>query len=426
MSAKHGPLQGVKVVSCSTAQAGTVPWMLMADLGADVIKIEAIQYPDWWRGVDKRPAYVLEQQYEKTIRYCIMNRNKRGITLDLTRPQGLALAKRLLADADLVVDNYSVEVLPKMGLGYDVLSKLNPKLVMMSMSAFGAGSVYRDCRAYGSTLEQGSGVPSVVGDPLGPPVMSHTAFGDAVGGLNGCAAVLTALIHAKLTGKGQFIDLAQIECMMPFAAPWIIAQSIDGKEPVKYGNRHPDFVPHGCFPCAGSDNWIVVALSSDAMWPKLANLLGRDDWAGDPKLKTSAGRREMESEIEAAISAWTAARDSEMAMAALQAAGVASGVARLPIELLQDPQLQARGFIQQVDRAFIGKHPQPSMPFRETDKPFAVRSAPPTLGEHNREILGGLLGLSDAEIGQLTRDGIIGTEMLMEEQLVKEKMRVAG
>src|SRR3954468_21034195 len=129
---------------------------------------------------------------------------------------------------------------------------------MMSMSAFGAGSANRDCRAYGSTLEQGSGLPSVVGDPDGPPAMSHTAFGDAVGGLDGWAAVLTALSHARLTGKGQFIDLAQIECMMPFAAPWIIAQSIDGKAPVKYGSRHPDFVPHGCFPCAGADNWIVV------------------------------------------------------------------------------------------------------------------------------------------------------------------------
>jgi crotonobetainyl-CoA:carnitine CoA-transferase CaiB-like acyl-CoA transferase len=368
--------------------------------------------------------------YEKSVRYCIMNRNKRGITLDLTRPQGLALAKRLLADADLVVDNYSVEVLPKMGLGYDVLSKLNPKLVMMSMSAFGAGSSHRDCRAYGSTLEQGSGLPSVVGDPDGPPVMSHTAFGDAVGGLNGCAAVLTALIHARLTGKGQFIDLAQIECMMPFAAPWITAHSIDGKQPVKYGNRHPDFVPHGCFRCSGQDtgqdNWIMVAVSSDAMWPKLATLLGRADWVSDAKLKTAAGRRAIESEIEAAIVAWTVARDPEAAMTELQAAGIAAGVARLPIELLQDPQLHARGFIQYVDRAFIGKHPQPSMPFRESNEPFAIRSAPPTLGEHNREILGGLLGLSEAEIIKLTRDGIIGTEMLMEEQLVKEKKRAAG
>ena len=420
------PLEGLRVVDFSMGWAGPVCTRTLADLGADVIKIEAIQYPDWWRGVDKRPAYVLEQQYEKTIRYCIMNRNKRGITLDLTRPQGLALAKRLLADADLVVDNYSVEVLPKMGLGYEVLSKLNPKLVMMSMSAFGAGSVYRDCRAYGSTLEQGSGLPSVVGDPGGPPVMSHTAFGDAVGGLNGCAAVLTALIHAKLTGKGQFIDLAQIECMMPFAAPWITAHSIDGKEPVKYGNRHPDFVPHGCFPCAGTDNWLMVAVSSDAMWPKLATLLGKADWVSDVKLKAAASRREIESEIEAAISAWTAARDPEAAMKELQAAGIAAGVARLPIELLQDPQLHARGFIQYVDRAFIGKHPQPSMPFRESSEPFAIRSAPPTLGEHNNEILGGVLGLSEAEIAQLARDGIIGTEMLMDEELVKEKKRAAG
>jgi crotonobetainyl-CoA:carnitine CoA-transferase CaiB-like acyl-CoA transferase len=214
--------------------------------------------------------------------------------------------------------------------------------------------------------------------------------------------------------------------MMPFAAPWIIAHSIDGKAPVKYGNRHPDFVPHGCFPCAGTDNWIVVAVSSDAMWPKLAMLLGRADWASDPKLETAFGRRAIESEIEAAVAVWTAARDPEAAMNALQAAGVAAGVARLPIELLNDPQLQARGFIQQVDRPFIGPHPQPSMPFRETGRPFPIRSAPPTLGEHNREILCGRLGLSDAEIDQLTRDGIIGTEMLMEEQLMKEKKRAAG
>jgi len=420
------PLDGIRVIDFSMGWAGPICTRTLADLGADVIKIEAIQYPDWWRGVDRRPAYVLEQMYEKSVRYCIMNRNKRGITLDLTQPQGLDLAIRLLADADLVVDNYSVEVLSKLGLGYEVLSKINPKLVMMSMSAFGAGSLHRDCRAYGSTLEQGSGLPSVVGDAGGPPVMSHTAFGDAVGGLNGCAAVLTALIHARLTGEGQFIDLAQIECMMPFAAPWIVAHSIDGAAPEKYGNRHPNFVPHGCFPCAGGDNWIVVAVSSDAMWPKLAGLLGRADWAADEALRTAAGRRRIESEIEAVVADWTSTRDPEQAMKALQGAGIASGVARLPIDLLQDPHLHARGFIQNVDRAFIGRHPQPSMPFRETAEPYAIRSAPPTLGEHNREILGGLLGLSSAEIDQLARDGVIGTEMLMEEQLVKEKKRAAG
>jgi crotonobetainyl-CoA:carnitine CoA-transferase CaiB-like acyl-CoA transferase len=426
VAANNFPLAGIRVIDFSMGWAGPVCTRTLADLGADVIKIEAIQYPDWWRGVDRRPAYVLDKQYEKTVRYCIMNRNKRGITLDLTRPQGLNLAQRLVADADLVVDNYSVDVLPKLGLGYAIVSKLNPKLVMMSMSAFGAGSAQRDCRAYGSTLEQGSGLPSVVGDPKGPPVMSHTAFGDAVGGLNGCAAVLTALINARLTGKGQFIDLAQIECMMPFAAPWIVAHSIDGKAPQRYGNRHPNFVPHGCFRCAGEDNWIVVAVSDDVMWPSLARLLGRADWAHDAALKTAAGRRKIESEIEAAITTWTSTCGAEEAMNTLQAAGVAAGVARLPIDLLNDPHLTARGFIQEIDRAFIGKHPQPSLPFRDGDRPLAIRSAPPTLGEHNSEILKDILGLSDAEIEQLARDGIIGTEMLMEEELVKEKKRAAG
>ncbi|MES8976833.1 CoA transferase, partial [Cutibacterium acnes] len=167
--------------------------------------------------------------------------------------------------------------------------------------------------------------------------------------------------HARLTGQGQFIDLAQIECMMPFAAPWIVAHSIDGKPPAKHGNRHPDFVPHGCFRCAGDDNWIMVAVSDDAMWPKLARLLGRADWARDETLRTAAGRRAIEAEIEAAITAWTSTRDADAAMGVLQSAGVASGVARLPIDLLKDPQLHARGFIQDVDRAFIGRHPQPSM-----------------------------------------------------------------
>jgi crotonobetainyl-CoA:carnitine CoA-transferase CaiB-like acyl-CoA transferase len=415
------PLEGVRVVDFSMGWAGPICTRTLADLGADVIKIEAIQYPDWWRGVDRRPAYVLEKMYEKQVRYCIMNRNKRAVTLDLTRPKGLDLAKRLLAGADVAVDNYSVEVLPKLGLGYDVLRKLNPRLVMMSMSAFGADSAHRDCRAYGSTLEQGSGLPSVVGDAGGPPVMTHTAFGDAVGGLNGCAAVLTALIHAKFTGEGQFIDLAQIECMMPFASPWIIAHSMDGKEPQRYGNRHPDFVPHGCFRCAGADNWIVIAMSGDAMWPKLSALIGRPDWGADPALATAAGRRRIEDEIEAAIEAWTATLEADEAMALLQRVGVAAGVARLPADLLSDPQLSARGFLQDVDRPFIGRHPQPTMPFREGAVPFAIRRAPPTLGEHNREILGGMLGLSDREIEELARERIIGTEMLTEDELAMEK-----
>lgn len=415
------PLHGVRVIDFSMGWAGPLCTRTLADLGADVIKIEAIQYPDWFRGDDRRPAYVDDQMYEKRLRFSMLNRNKRGITLDLKRTEGRDLAKRLMAAADVVVDNYSVDVLPKLGLGYDVLRKLNPRLVMMSMSAFGADTVYRDCRAYGSTLEQGSGLPGVIGNPGGPPVMSHTAFGDPVGGLNGCAAVLVALLYARSTGQGQFIDLAQIECMMPFVAPWITVHSICGTPPIRYGNRHPQFVPHGCFRCADEDSWIVVAAADADMWQRLALLIGRPDWAENASLRSAEARRGIEDVIETEIAAWALTREADEAMCELQAGRVAAGVARLPIDLLEDRHLRSRAFLQVVERAFIGLHPQPSMPIREGARPYAVRTAAPTLGQHNREILSGLLGLSDGEIEHLVREGIIGTKMLCEEELAKAK-----
>ncbi|WP_439366167.1 CaiB/BaiF CoA transferase family protein [Bradyrhizobium sp. DASA03005] len=414
------PLLGTRVIDFSMGWAGPLCTRTLADLGADVIKIEAIQYPDWWRGVDRRPDYVNRQMYEKTLRFCMMNRNKRGITLDLTRPEDLILAKRLIADADIVVDNYSVDVLPKLGLGYDVLRMLNPRLVVMGMSAFGKNSAFRDCRAYGSTLEQGSGLPSVVGSAYGPPVMSHVAFGDAIGGLNGCAAVLVALIHARETGQGQFIDLAQIECMLPLAAPWIIIQSLCGTS-TRYGNRHPQFVPHGCYRCAGEDNWIAVAATDAGMWQRLASVIGRADWAADPSLKVADRRRSMEDTIDRAIEAWTRIRDADQAMFQLQAASIAAGVVRLPIDLLKDPQLRSRSFFQDVERAFIGRHPQSSIPIREGARPHSIRRAAPVLGEHNTEILTGLLGLCEAEIADLKRKGIIGTKMLSEMELSQRR-----
>lgn len=415
------PLHGIRVIDFTMGWAGPLCTRTLADLGADVIKIEAVQYPDWWRGVDRRPAYVDDQAYEKTLRFCMINRNKRGITLDLTRRQGRTLAKRLISRSDIVVDNYSADVLPKLGLSYDVLRTLNPQLVMMSMSAFGTNSVHRSCRAYGSTLEQGSGLPSVIGKPDGPPLMSHVAFGDAIGGLNGCAAVLVALMHARKTGQGQFIDLSQIECMMPFAAPWITVHSIDGTPPVRYGNRHPQFVPHGCFRCAGEDDWIVVTATEEGMWQRLATVIGRPDWATDTSLRSPEARRGIEDLIERTVEAWTLSRDADQAMSELQAARVAAGVARLPIDLLNDPHVKSRAFLQEVERAFIGPHPQPSIPIREGARPYAVRTPAPTLGQHNKEILSGLLELSDTEIGHLAKEGIIGTQMLSDAELARSK-----
>ena len=405
---KSRPLEGLRIVDLSMGWAGPICTRNLADLGADVIKIEACGYPDWWRGVDNRLDTVTQRLYEKSSRFNIMNRGKRAITLDLTVPDGVALAKALVKEADAVIENYSAEVLRKFGLDYAKLIKVNPSLVMVSMAAFGASGPWRETRAYGSTLEQGSGLPSVGGRAQDPPMMNHLAYGDAVGGLNACSAMLVALLHRRETGEGQFIDLSQVQCMLPFTAAWAIEQSANGHVAPRAGNRHPLIVPHGVFPSAGTDKWVSIAVTDDAMWPALARLIGLDD----PALANASGRRANEDRIEAAIAAWTAKRSPDEAMEIMQAAGVAAGAVRHPMELLDDAHLKARGFWQWIERAYVGRHPQPSPPYRDEASPIAVRTPAATLGQYNEEVLGGLLGLSKSELERLARDSVIGSEAL--------------
>lgn len=404
------PLAGLRILDLSMGWAGPLCTRQLADLGAEVIKVEACQYPDWWRGVDPRPAFFAERRYEKDVRFGILNRNKAGITLDLTTAEGKALLKRLVREADAVVENYAREVLPKLGLDYAALSAGRPGLVMLSMPAFGLEGPWRDARAYGSTLEHASGLPTVSGAPDWPPTTNQLAYGDPIGGLNAAAALLVALLHRRRTGEGQQIDLSQVECLFPLAAPWIIATSATGTPGPRLGNRHPTQVPHGAFPCAG-EGWLVAAAQDDAAWPALARVIGRPDLAAEPALATAQGRRAREAELEAALAAWTRGREAEAAMRALQAAGVAAGALLWPSALKRDPHLAARGFWQVAERAHLGPHAQPSAPFREAGQgPYPIRRPAPTLGEDNAAVLGGLLGLGAAELERLAAARIIGQE----------------
>ena len=398
------PLAGLRIVDLTMGWAGPLATRQMADLGADVIKVEACSYPDWWRGVDHSEQNVRERLYEKSLGFNIMNRNKRGVAIDLTTPDGVDLVKRLVATADAVIENYSHEVLPKLGLDYQALQAVRPSLVMVSMPAFGAGE-WRDIRAYGSTLEQASGLPSVSGPPGAPPTHNQLAYGDPVGGLNGAAALLLGLMHRKRTGEGQHIDLSQVHGMLPLLAPWIIEHGIAG-EVTRTGNRHPRLVPHGCFRCHGEDAWIALAVTEDAQWPELCRVFGREDLS---HLCTVALRREAEDEIEAAVTAWAIGRTAEDAMAGLQALGVPAGVVRSPGEMYHDPHLLARGGWQELDRAWVGLHLQPSAPFREQGQPYSVQSPAPTVGEHNEAVLGpGGLGLTAGEMAGYKAAGVIG------------------
>ncbi len=403
------PLAGLRIVDMAMGWAGPLTTRQMADLGAEVIKIEGRAYPDWWRGHDYSAQSIKDWVFETRLNFNALNRNKHGITLDLTRPDGADLARKLVMTADAVVENYSQGVLPKLGLDYPALVKLKPDLVMVTMPAYAAGTAWAETRAYGSTLEQGSGLPSITGAEGWPPTMNHVAGGDPNGGFNAGAALIAALLHKKRTGRGQLIDLSQVECMFPLAASGLIAQSTTGKAPKRWGNRHPLFVPHGVFRCRGADAWTVIAVTTDDAFRRLCKVIGRPDLSDDPRLATAEGRRADEDRIEHAITNWTETQSPDDAMATLQHAGIAAGVARGFNEMITgETHLLARGFWQEIDRPILGKHWQPTPAFRENAQPYAIRSPAPTLGQYTRDVLTRILDLPESELNRLEAERIIG------------------
>ena len=399
------PLRGLRIIDLTMGWAGPTATRHLGELGAEIIKIEACQYPDWWRGTDLRADFIAARKYETIPWFQLMNRNKLDVTLDLTHPDGANVLKRLVAGADAVIENYSAGVLTRLGLDYAALRQVKPDLVMLSMPAFGSNNAWSACRGYGSTLEQASGLPTITGFPDDPPTMNQTAYGDPVGGFNAAAALMIALLHKQATGYGQNIDLSQVECMLPLVAPALIAQSATGQTPPRIGNRHPLYAPQGCFRCAGDDAWIAVSITTDTMWQSLCVLLQRLDLAE----LTAALRRARQKTLEGLIAAWTAIRDPDEAMAILQAHGVAAGAVRTPMALVDDLHLIARGFWRRVDRSFIGMHWQSAAAFREGPDPLPIRRVAPTLGQDNDLILNGRLGLTPHEISRLAAAGVIGT-----------------
>jgi crotonobetainyl-CoA:carnitine CoA-transferase CaiB-like acyl-CoA transferase len=278
------------------------------------------------------------------------------------------------------------------------------------MSAFGANNAWSNTRAYGGTLEQGSGLPTVSGDDGWPPTMSAYAYGDPVSGFNGAAAMLSALLLQQAGAGGRHVNISQIEGMLPLVAPKIIEQAIYGSVAPRLGNRHPTLVPQGCFRCAGDDQWLVVTVTDATEWRALCRAIGRDDLADDPALATAEGRREQQEKIEQAIGAWAAARSARDAMLLLQERRVPAGAALSATDLLHDPHLQFRKFWQERERPFVGSCLMLSAPFREAAAPYPIRRASPTLGQDNVEVFSKILKWSEATMADLSERRIIGTE----------------
>ncbi|MBM4382637.1 MAG: CoA transferase [Deltaproteobacteria bacterium] len=402
-------LRGVRILDLTMGWAGPLAGRHLADLGAEVIKIESRQRIDWWRGPEVSERFLRERLYEKSVSHNMVNRNKLGITLDFTVPRGRAVFERLVAEADAVIENFSAGVMDKLGLGERELLMINPRLAIVTMPPFGRGGPMHEFRAYGSTVEQASGLPHQNGNPDEPPTMSHIALGDPVAGVHGAAALALALLHVKRTGEGQLVDLSQAEALTSLGVQGVAHQALLGEAPPRLGNRHASYAPQGNYRCAGEDQWLTLTVTSDAQWLALRDAVG-DSALFDPALEGAAARRAEHERIDAAISAWALARERDDVVEILRARGIPAAGVHDVNEVLLHPQLEARGFWQWIEREVVGTQPSPSAPHRTSDAPHAIELPAPLLGEHTREVLGTLLALSGAEMDALEAEGVIGTE----------------
>jgi crotonobetainyl-CoA:carnitine CoA-transferase CaiB-like acyl-CoA transferase len=382
----------LRVVDLSMGWAGPMVSHILAFHGADVIKVESHRRFDWWRGSrppGDDPALAL---HERSHVFNGVNRGKRGITLDLATQAGLEIVHRLLRDADVVVENFAAGVLEKMGLSYEALSAENPGLVMLRLPAFGSTGPEADYVAFGNTIEGMSGLTSLIGyEAAGPPYMLSNALGDPVGGLNGTIAVMAALHARQRDGKGRCIEVAQFEGFLPLVSEALLDYQRSRVVPVPTPAGRVDEGVRGVFSCAGDDRWIAIDASTVETLRRLTLVAPAGGGVPDA----------------AAVAAWAAQFDRDELVSRLVTAGVPAAPVNGEADALASDLFAGRGFWLAEDRAVVGLHLYPSLPFLRSGERLSPGRPAPTLGEHNREVLEGL-GFEPAAIDRLATEGIIG------------------
>ncbi len=401
------PLDGVRVVDTTAWWAGPAATHMLAALGADVIKIESTARPDLMRYSSTRPP-TEDRWWEWGPIYHAANNGKRGITLDLTRPEGVVLLKRVIAGSDVLLENFTPRVMDNFGLGWDVLHAVNPRLIMTRMPAYGLDGPWRDRTGFAQTMEAITGMAWVTGWPDGPPVLPRGAC-DPLAALHAVFATMLALRDRETSGAGRLIEVTMVEAALNMAAEQVVEYGVSGTVLGRQGNRGPGAAPQNVYACAGDEEWLALAVVTDEQWATLRDVLGDPEWARDPSLATVAGRRAAHDTLDAELAGALATRDARTLAETLAARGVPAGRVIDARETAHNPQLQHRGLFEIEDHPVTGSHPVPVLPFRfRVRNPAWLRRPAPTLGQHNDEILGGLLGLNAARLDELRASGIIG------------------
>jgi crotonobetainyl-CoA:carnitine CoA-transferase CaiB-like acyl-CoA transferase len=390
---------------------------ILAFLGAEVIHVEAADRLDSWR-MHKQvfnphrypPDGAGDRPWNRAVQFNSQNENKLSLTLDTKKPGGLATLRRLIAKSDVVLCNFTAGTLARMGVGYDQLRLNQPGIIVAEMPAFGTGGPMSHATAIGPSMEMAAGMAGMIGYKGGPPEVSGPTYPDPIGAYHGAAAVLTALIHRQRTGEGQQVEIPQVEAAMHYIGEHILAAIITGNDTEPDGNRVAAATPHGAFPASGNDEWVAIAVTSDAEWRALCDVIGDPALAGDPRYATHEYRLLHQDSLEAAIANWSRQHDKHAAAETLQAAGVPAAPVNGGKDGANSPYLAARGWFKQLDHPEVGRIPHESLPFHFSLTPGTQRSAAPCLGQHTIQILSGIVGLSDAEIAELARAGTTAAE----------------
>ena len=424
------PLEGIRVIDHGVAYTGPGATSMLGDMGAEVIRVESIRrFPTMVRGmvarpvregVEKYPGYADNdpgsRPWDRWWQHHALNRNKYGITLDLSRPKGVEIYKKLVKISDVVIENFSQGVMDKLGIGYAFHKGVKPDIIMISTSGLGDEGPYKGYSTFGSNIDSVTGMMSLRGYP-GDDMMIRNpmpVWSDNVAAATAAFAAMVSIYYRNRTGKGQFVDLSQVESFLPHMGESIMEYTMNGRVPLPMGNRDSSMAPHGCYPCRGEDKWVVIAVSSDKEWQALCRAMGEPKWAKGKKFTTVSGRWHNQDELDGHISRWTKVRDNYEVMHLLQKEGVPAGVVTTPIELYEDFHLKERNFFVEATHREIGTCVYPGMFFKFSRTPARIRILPNLLGEHNDYVYGEILGMSREEIAQLEEEKLIGDAYLPE------------
>ncbi len=393
------PLAGLRILDLTRVLAGPYCTMMLADMGADVVKVERPGAGDDTRGYGP-PFLGGESTYFMSI-----NRNKRGMTLDLKHERGLTVLRQMLETADVVVENFRPGLMDRLGYGYEAVREINPKLIYCSISGYGGTGPDAALPGYDLIIQGEGGIASLTGDEDGQPFKVGTSQADIVAGMMACQGILLALIARERTGLGQKVDIGMLDCQVALLTYQAGIYFATGGSPTRMGNRHPSIVPYETFECR--DGYLNVACGNEAIWRRFCDAADLERLAEDPRFRTNADRVKYADDLRAVLGARMLEQTTAEWIEALQAAGVPAGRIDSVREVCERPQVLARDMVVELEHPRAGPIRVTGVPVKLSETPGAVDTPPPVLGQHTDEILVDWLGKSGAEIAELRRQDVV-------------------